>query len=156
MPLTRLVIFLPPAVVAQYDAVADSIAQSRSGLIRWAVEFALPHVRDYALSVAAATSPPQTDVAAADAPRRRRRGRPPSTENARRLVQLQTMARGLLEETPGMDEEALRRLLVGVAGATLGIPDASPLYEQAVRVVFDNPETRPPAPVPGGQLPKPS
>ena len=54
MALNRLVIFIPDAVVAEYDSLADTVAGSRSALMRWALEHALPSVRDHVLSVAAA------------------------------------------------------------------------------------------------------
>ncbi len=75
--------------------------------------------------------------------RRARDGR----ENARRLVHLQAQARAILEEAPDMDEEALRRLLVAGHAAALGISAASSLFDQAIRVVIDNPDNRAPEPV---------
>ena len=93
------------------------------------------------------------------APSRRGRGRvaggrPPASENARRLAYLQEQARVVLEEAPDMDEDALRRVLVSMAGATLGLAEDSPLYEQAMRVVLDNPDNRPPQAVEGQRPPK--
>ena len=150
MALNRLVIFLPDAVVAEYDSLADTVAGSRSALMRWALEHALPSVRDHVLSVAAAGVAPRGSVAgprAVPVARPRRRGRPPSSDNARRLVHLQAQARLILEEAPEMDEEALRRLLVAGHAAALGISAESSLFDQAIRVVIDNPDNRPPEPV---------
>ena len=150
MALTRLVIFVPDTLVLEYDSLADSVAGSRSGLMRWALEHALPSVRDHVLSVAASGLAPHGVVAGPSAvpvARPRRRGRPPSSENARRLVHLQAQARAILEEAPDMDEEALRRLLVAGHAAALGISAASSLFDQAIRVVIDNPDNRAPEPV---------
>ena len=154
MPLRRTVVFLPDAILGQYDAIADSAATSRSALIRWALEYAVPHVREHAFVATAAVAGSPPPGVASPAPRRRRRGRPPASENARRLVYLQEQARVVLAEAPEMEEDALRRVLVSVAGATLGLPDDSPLYEQAIRVVLDNPDNRPPRPVEGQRPPK--
>ena len=106
------------------DSLADTVAGSRSALMRWALEHALPSVRDHVLSVAAAGVAPPGSVAGprpVPVARPRRRGRPPSSDNARRLVHLQAQARAILEEAPEMDEEALRRLLVAAHAAALGI-----------------------------------
>ena len=65
MPLKRLVIFVPDGVVSQYDALADSVAGSRSELMRWALEHSLPQVRDHVLSVAAEAVAPRPSSAAA-------------------------------------------------------------------------------------------
>lgn len=113
--------------------------------MRTALEHALPHVREQAFSVAPTSMAPVT-APLAGGPRRRRRGRPPATEKARRLVHLQKQARVVLEEAPDMDEESLRRVLVSGGVATLGLPENSPLFDQAIRAVFDNPDNRPPQP----------
>ncbi len=62
-------------------------------------------------------------------------------------MHLQAQARTILVEAPEMDEEALRRLLVAGHAAALGLSAASPLFDQAIRVVIDNPDNRPPEPV---------
>ena len=154
MTLRRTVVFLSDGILGQYDAIADSAATSRSSLIRWALEHALPHVREHAFVAASAVAGAPPVGVVPPAPRPRRRGRPPASENARRLVYLQEQARVVLEEAPEMEEDALRRVLLSIAGATLGLADDSPLYEQATRVVLDNPDNRPPRPVEGQRPPK--
>ncbi len=154
MPSVRVVVFVPPAVVSQYDAIADSAAMARSALMRWALENALPQVRDYALTVAAGpvSLPQPGGVPPVPAPRRR--GRPPGTENAKRLLHLQQHARGVLDHAPDTDEHTLRGVLVAFGTATLGLPETSPLIDQALRVVLDSPDTRPPTPVAGNRPPR--
>ena len=79
MALSRLVIFIPDAVVAEYDSLADTVVGSRSELMRWALERALPHVRDHVLSVATAGVAPHSSVSVPSGlavSRPRRRGRP--------------------------------------------------------------------------------
>ena len=56
-------------------------------------------------------------------------------------------SRAILEEAPDVDEEALRRLLVAGHAAALGLSAASSLFDQAIRVVIDNPDNRPPEPI---------
>ena len=79
MALSRLVIFIPDAVVAEYDSLADTVVGSQSELMRWALERALPHVRDHVLSVATAGVAPHSSVSVPSGlavSRPRRRGRP--------------------------------------------------------------------------------
>ena len=79
MALNRLVIFIPGAVVAEYDSLADTVVGSQSELMRWALERALPHVRDHVLSVATAGVAPHSSVSVPSGlavSRPRRRGRP--------------------------------------------------------------------------------
>ena len=79
MPLTRLVIFVPDTVVSEYDSLADTVVGSQSELMRWALERALPHVRDHVLSVATAGVAPHSSVSVPSGlavSRPRRRGRP--------------------------------------------------------------------------------
>ena len=54
-----------------------------------------------------------------------------------------------------MDEDALRRLLVAGHAASLSLAESSPLFDQAVRAVIDNPDTRPPEPIPENRPPRP-
>ena len=154
MSQIRVVVFLPAAVVSQYDAVADAAALSRSALMRWALEDSLGRVRDHALSVAAGPVSLPSAGGVPAVPGRRRRGRPPGMDTARRLLHLQHQARLVLDQAPDLPEDALRKILVGFGTATLGLPEASPLYDQALRVIADNPDTRPPTPVEGNRPPR--
>ena len=69
-------------------------------------------------------------------------------------MHLQVQARAILEEAPGMDEDALRRLLVAGHAGSLGLAESSPLFDQAVRGVIDNPDTRPPEPIAENRPPR--
>lgn len=63
-------------------------------------------------------------------------------------------ARALLEETPDLDQDSLRRLMVRLVGPPLGIADSSPVYDQALRAIVDNPDTAPPTAVGGDRPPR--
>ncbi len=151
MGLARIVIFVPEGVVAQYDLLAREAGDSRSGIIRWSPEYALPeareHVRRLGVGGQAASAAPLEAVP------QRRRGRPSATDRSRSLAFLQRHAETLIEEAPDFDAAALRRLLVPIASGLLGLPSDSPLIDEAVRVVIANPDTRPPEPAPGDNRP---
>ena len=141
MPHVRIVIFLPEGILAQYDALAGEASLSRSALIRWALEDDLPGARDHVRSLAVSDSAPTAPLVDVGA---RRRGRPSTGDRMRRVAVLQRHAEALVEEAPHLDVEALRRLIVPLAGSVLGLPADSPLIDEPLRGVVGNPDTRPP------------
>ena len=160
MALTRIVIFVPDSIVAQYEALADSVADSRSAIIRWTLENCLPQARNYVASKALAAGGFETPAAAlpqgsAAGPRRpRRRGRPPASEQARRVVHLEHQARLFLEVAPDLEAGELRAQVAKAAAPQLGLRPDSPLIDQAVANVMGDPADRPPERVPEARPPK--
>ena len=151
MTLERCVVFLSPATIRQYDALATRSGQSRSFLMRAILDRGIPEAERYAAGLRPPAAGDVPDVATAPV---HRPGRSSRQVRARQLAQLETVVRRFHEESPDLDTDAVRRLVVANAQAYTTEPVPEDLLEQALVRVFSQRSLDAPEPVPDNAPPE--
>ena len=161
MGLVRCIIFISTPTIQQYEALAHRVGQSRSALMRHVLDQGIPDAERFVRSFGPAPQPPapqlvdaQADLPEAAAPLQRRRGRPSGSDRVRQLATLEQLVKSNLQESPELDIEAVRRLVMANAEAFLGLPPSPELLETALGRVFSQRADDVPRPVGGNRPPE--
>ena len=155
MGLVRCVVFVSLPTIHQYEAMGHKVGQSRSSLMRFALESGLADVERFVRRFRSTGEPQVAAVPSdPDAPLQRRRGRPSGADRVRQLATLENLVQRTLHEASHLDVDAVRRLVMLNAEAFLGAPPNADLLEQALARIFSQRSEDAPEPVGGNRPPE--
>ena len=159
MPLILSRFYLQPSLARHYEALAVRAGVSRSLLVRYALEKALPAVEKYVASGKAAAA---RAAEGEELRRRRSEAAHPAPLPRSDLLEDPKRLRGAVQEmvyrqllaTPNLEPEAVRRLVASNVASMLGGPADPEIFDEAVDLVLRSRPNDPPRPVGGNRPPE--